>query len=82
MVGPSTKSLARSIRLGCLSGSHYSSPQVKMASTPTFLFAGSTKLGRQSPDTESRSTMVSTWARYLPVFVRMKKTKRRAKTAR
>ncbi|SCZ87370.1 BZ3500_MvSof-1268-A1-R1_Chr2-2g04836 [Microbotryum saponariae] len=52
-------------------------PQGKMASTPTFLFAGSTKLGRQSPETESRSTMVSNWARYLPVFVRMKKTKRR-----
>ncbi|SGY12886.1 BQ5605_C011g06642 [Microbotryum silenes-dioicae] len=39
MVGPSTKSLARSIRLRCLSGTHYSSPRGKMASTPTFLFA-------------------------------------------
>ncbi|SGY19832.1 BQ5605_C017g08339 [Microbotryum silenes-dioicae] len=39
MVSPSTKSLARSIRLGCLSGTHYSSPRGKMASTPAFLFA-------------------------------------------
>ncbi|SGZ27832.1 BQ5605_C026g10201 [Microbotryum silenes-dioicae] len=39
MVGPSTKCLARSIRLGCLSGTHYSSPRGKMASTPAFLFS-------------------------------------------
>ncbi|SDA05392.1 BZ3501_MvSof-1269-A2-R1_Chr12-1g03376 [Microbotryum saponariae] len=38
MVGPSTKSLACSIRLRCLSGTHYSSPRGKMASTPAFLF--------------------------------------------
>ncbi|SGY65996.1 BQ5605_C004g02611 [Microbotryum silenes-dioicae] len=59
MVGPSTKSLARSIR--------------KMASTPTFLFAGSTKPGCQLPETESRSTMVSNCASYLPVLVWMTK---------
>ncbi|SGY30980.1 BQ5605_C002g01198 [Microbotryum silenes-dioicae] len=53
----------------------------KMASTPTFLFAGSTKPGRQSPETESRSTMVSNCARYLPVLVWMTKTNRRTKTA-
>ncbi|SGY38962.1 BQ5605_C003g02111 [Microbotryum silenes-dioicae] len=52
-----------------------------MASTPTFLFAGSTKLGRQSPETESRSAMVSNCARYLPLSVWMTKTKRRTKTA-
>ncbi|SGZ24137.1 BQ5605_C023g09709 [Microbotryum silenes-dioicae] len=71
----------RSIRLRCLSGSHYYFLQGKMASTPTFLFAGSTKPGRQSPETESRSTMVSNCARYLPVSVWMTKTKRRTKTA-
>ncbi|SGZ34806.1 BQ5605_C075g12921 [Microbotryum silenes-dioicae] len=49
----------------------------KMASTPTFLFAGSTKPGRQSPETESRSTMVSNCASYLTALVQMKKTKRR-----
>ncbi|SDA01409.1 BZ3500_MvSof-1268-A1-R1_Chr10-1g02637 [Microbotryum saponariae] len=53
----------------------------KMTSTPTFLFAGSTKSGRPSPETESRSTMVSNCARYLPVSVWMTKTKRRTKTA-
>ncbi|SGY12385.1 BQ5605_C011g06489 [Microbotryum silenes-dioicae] len=53
----------------------------KMASTPIFLFAGSTKPGRQSPETESRSTMVSNCARYLPVLVWMTKTNRRTKTA-
>ncbi|SGY16006.1 BQ5605_C012g06732 [Microbotryum silenes-dioicae] len=53
----------------------------KMASTPTFLFAGSTKPGRQSPETESRSTMVSNCARYLPVSIWMTKTNRRTKTA-
>ncbi|SDA02813.1 BZ3500_MvSof-1268-A1-R1_Chr11-1g03170 [Microbotryum saponariae] len=51
-----------------------------MASTPTFLFAGSTKLGRRSPATESRSTVVFNCASYLPVLVRMKKAKRRTKT--
>ncbi|SGZ18309.1 BQ5605_C020g09177 [Microbotryum silenes-dioicae] len=40
MVGPSTKSLARSIRPRCLSVTHYFFLQGKMASTPTFLFAG------------------------------------------
>ncbi|SGZ16771.1 BQ5605_C020g09065 [Microbotryum silenes-dioicae] len=75
------QSSARSIRLRCLSGSHYYFLQGKMASTPTFLFAGSTKPGRQSPETESRSTMVSNCARYLPVSVWMTKTKRRTKTA-
>ncbi|SGZ25051.1 BQ5605_C023g09761 [Microbotryum silenes-dioicae] len=60
---------------------HYYFLQGKMASTPTFLFAGSTKPGRQSPETESRSTMVSNCARYLPVSVWMTKTKRRTKTA-
>ncbi|SGY33978.1 BQ5605_C002g01575 [Microbotryum silenes-dioicae] len=49
MVGPITKSLARSIRLRCLSGTHYSSPRGKMASTLTFLFARSTKLGHSLP---------------------------------
>ncbi|SGY14839.1 BQ5605_C013g07124 [Microbotryum silenes-dioicae] len=49
MVGPSTKSLARSIRLRCLSVTHYSSPQRKIASTSTFLFARSTKLGHSLP---------------------------------
>ncbi|SGY12280.1 BQ5605_C011g06453 [Microbotryum silenes-dioicae] len=44
-----------------------------MASTPTFLFAGSTKPGRQLPETESRSTMVSNCASYLPVSVWMTK---------
>ncbi|SGZ02832.1 BQ5605_C033g11230 [Microbotryum silenes-dioicae] len=81
MVGPSTKSLARSIRPRCLSVTHYFYLQGKMASTPTFLFAGSTKPGRQSPETESRSTMVSNCARYLPVLVWMTKTNRRTKTA-
>ncbi|SGY69223.1 BQ5605_C004g02978 [Microbotryum silenes-dioicae] len=81
MVGPSTKSLARSIRPRCLSVTHYFFLQGKMASTPTFLFAGSTKPGRQSPETESRSTMVSNCARYLPVLVWMTKTNRRTKTA-
>ncbi|SGZ31117.1 BQ5605_C047g12308 [Microbotryum silenes-dioicae] len=42
---------------------------------------GSTKPGRQSPETESRSTMVSNCARYLPVSVWMTKTNRRTKTA-
>ncbi|SCZ89837.1 BZ3500_MvSof-1268-A1-R1_Chr1-3g01609 [Microbotryum saponariae] len=56
--------------------------QGKMASTPTFLFAGFAKLGCQSPETESRSTMVSNRARYLPVSVLMTKAKRRTKTAR
>ncbi|SGY20062.1 BQ5605_C017g08452 [Microbotryum silenes-dioicae] len=49
MVGPSTKSLARSIRLRCLSVTHYSSPQRKIAPTSTFLFARSTKLGHFLP---------------------------------
>ncbi|SGZ24032.1 BQ5605_C023g09687 [Microbotryum silenes-dioicae] len=49
MVGPSTKSLARSIRLRCLSVTHYSSPQRKIASTSTFLFARSIKLGHSLP---------------------------------
>ncbi|SGY39197.1 BQ5605_C003g02167 [Microbotryum silenes-dioicae] len=49
MVGPSTKSLARSIRLRCLSVTHYSSPQRKIASTSTLLFARSTKLGHSLP---------------------------------
>ncbi|SCZ88874.1 BZ3500_MvSof-1268-A1-R1_Chr2-1g04700 [Microbotryum saponariae] len=80
-VGPNTKSLARSIRPRCLSVTHYFFLQGKMASTPTFLFAGSTKPGRQSPETESRSTMVSNCARYLPVSVWMTKTYRRTKTA-
>ncbi|SCZ99301.1 BZ3500_MvSof-1268-A1-R1_Chr3-1g05934 [Microbotryum saponariae] len=73
---------ARSIRLRCLSGSHYYFLQGKMASTPTFLFAGFAKLGCQSPETESRSTMVSNRAGYLPVSVLMTKAKRRTKTAR
>ncbi|SGY39388.1 BQ5605_C003g02208 [Microbotryum silenes-dioicae] len=72
---------ARSIRPRCLSVTHYFFLQGKMASTPTFLFAGSTKPGRQSPETESRSTMVSNCARYLPVLVWMTKTNRRTKTA-
>ncbi|SGY46010.1 BQ5605_C001g00370 [Microbotryum silenes-dioicae] len=80
-VGPSTKSSARSIRLRCLSGSHYYFLQGKMASTPTFLFAGFAKLGCQSPETESRSTMVSNRARYLRVSVLMTEAKRRTKTA-
>ncbi|SGZ24367.1 BQ5605_C023g09719 [Microbotryum silenes-dioicae] len=75
------QSSARSIRLRCLSGSHYSSPQGKMASTPTFLFAGFAKLGCQSPETESRLTMVSNRARYLRVSVLMTEAKRRTKTA-
>ncbi|SDA03073.1 BZ3500_MvSof-1268-A1-R1_Chr11-1g03292 [Microbotryum saponariae] len=50
------------------------------SSTPTFLFAGSTKPGHQSLETESRSTMVSNCARYLPVSVWMTKTKRRTIT--
>ncbi|SGY19811.1 BQ5605_C017g08325 [Microbotryum silenes-dioicae] len=49
MVGPSTKSLARSIRPRCLSVTHYFFLQGKMASTPTFLFARSTKLGHFLP---------------------------------
>ncbi|SGY12496.1 BQ5605_C011g06524 [Microbotryum silenes-dioicae] len=74
------QSSARSIRLRCLSGSHYYFLQGKMASTPTFLFAGFAKLGCQSPETESRSTMVSNRARYLPVSVLLTKAKRRTKT--
>ncbi|SGZ22827.1 BQ5605_C022g09548 [Microbotryum silenes-dioicae] len=54
-----TKSSARSIRSRCLSGTHYSSPRGQMASTPTFFFASSTKLGLPSPETESRAAMVS-----------------------
>ncbi|SGY12880.1 BQ5605_C011g06639 [Microbotryum silenes-dioicae] len=80
-VGPSTKSLARSIRLRCLSVTHYYFLQGKMASTPTFLFAGFAKLGCQSPETESRSTMGSNHGRYLPVSVLLTKAKRRTKTA-
>ncbi|SGY54610.1 BQ5605_C006g03893 [Microbotryum silenes-dioicae] len=76
-----TKPSAHSIRLRCLSGSHYYFLQGKMASTPTFLFAGFAKLGCQSPETESRSTMVSNRARYLPVSVLMTEAKRRTKTA-
>ncbi|SGY53581.1 BQ5605_C006g03776 [Microbotryum silenes-dioicae] len=49
MIGPSTKLLACSIRLQCLSVTHYSSPQRKIASTSTFLFAHSTKLGHSLP---------------------------------
>ncbi|SGY16331.1 BQ5605_C012g06846 [Microbotryum silenes-dioicae] len=75
------QSSARSIRLRCLSGSHYHFLQGKMASTPTFLFAGFAKLGCQSPETESRSTMVSNRARYLRVSVLMTEAKRRTKTA-
>ncbi|SGZ32118.1 BQ5605_C043g12081 [Microbotryum silenes-dioicae] len=71
----------RSIRLRCLSGSHYYFLQGKMASTPTFLFAGFAKLGCQSPETESRSTMVSNRARYLRVSVLMTEAKSRTKTA-
>ncbi|SGY15971.1 BQ5605_C012g06719 [Microbotryum silenes-dioicae] len=55
--------------------------QGKMASTPTFLFAGFAKLGCQSPETESRSAKVSNRGRYLPVSVLLTKTKRRTKTA-
>ncbi|SGY80928.1 BQ5605_C009g05407 [Microbotryum silenes-dioicae] len=40
---------ARSIRLRCLSVTHYSSPQRKIAPTSTFLFARSTKLGHSLP---------------------------------
>ncbi|SGZ32121.1 BQ5605_C043g12082 [Microbotryum silenes-dioicae] len=40
---------ARSIRLRYLSVTHYSSPQRKVASTSTFLFARSTKLGHSLP---------------------------------
>ncbi|SGZ23002.1 BQ5605_C022g09573 [Microbotryum silenes-dioicae] len=65
----------------CLSVTRYFFLPGKMASTPTFLFAGSTKPGRQSPETESRSTMVSSCARYLLVSVWMTKTKRKTKTA-
>ncbi|SCZ98740.1 BZ3500_MvSof-1268-A1-R1_Chr3-1g05587 [Microbotryum saponariae] len=61
---------------------HYYFLQGKMASTPTFLFAGFAKLGCQSPETDSKSTMVSNRARYLPVSVLMTKAKRRTKTAR
>ncbi|SGZ30948.1 BQ5605_C046g12278 [Microbotryum silenes-dioicae] len=70
---PKYLSLARSIRPRCLSVTHYFFLQGKMASTPTFLFAGSTKPGRQLPETESRSTMVSNCASYLPVSVWMTK---------
>ncbi|KDE06298.1 hypothetical protein MVLG_03338 [Microbotryum lychnidis-dioicae p1A1 Lamole] len=49
MVGPSTKSLARSIHLRCLSDIHYFSLPEKIAVTPTFLFVGSTKLRLPSP---------------------------------
>ncbi|SGY16693.1 BQ5605_C012g06952 [Microbotryum silenes-dioicae] len=48
-VCPSTKSSARSIRRRCLSGTHYYFLQGKMASSPTFLFAGFNKLGCQLP---------------------------------
>ncbi|SGY15340.1 BQ5605_C013g07335 [Microbotryum silenes-dioicae] len=75
------QSSARSIRLRCLYGSHYYFLQGKMASTPTFLFADFAKLGCQSPETESRSTMVSNRARYLRVSVLMTEAKRRTKTA-
>ncbi|SCZ98112.1 BZ3500_MvSof-1268-A1-R1_Chr3-3g06596 [Microbotryum saponariae] len=34
----------------CLSGTHYSSPRGKMASTPNIPLCGSTKLGRPSPE--------------------------------
>ncbi|SCZ98123.1 BZ3500_MvSof-1268-A1-R1_Chr3-3g06587 [Microbotryum saponariae] len=44
------KSLARSIRLRCLSDIHYVALSEKMAATPTFLFVGSTKLGHPSPE--------------------------------
>ncbi|SGY38487.1 BQ5605_C003g02039 [Microbotryum silenes-dioicae] len=43
---------------------HYYFLQGKMASTPTFLFAGFAKLG---PETESRLAKVSNRGRYLPV---------------
>ncbi|SGY17394.1 BQ5605_C015g07770 [Microbotryum silenes-dioicae] len=81
MVGPSTKSLARSIRPRCLSVTHYFFLQGKMACTPTFPLAGSAELGCQLPETESRSTMVSKRARCLPVSVVMTKAKRRIQTA-
>ncbi|SCZ96946.1 BZ3500_MvSof-1268-A1-R1_Chr4-2g06881 [Microbotryum saponariae] len=45
MVGPSTKSSARSIRLRCLSGSHYYFLQGKMASTPTLSLCGFRQAG-------------------------------------
>ncbi|SGY70062.1 BQ5605_C004g03098 [Microbotryum silenes-dioicae] len=67
---------ARSIRPRCLSVTHYFFLQGKMASTPTFLFAVSTKLGRPSPETESRLAKVSNRARYLPVSVLLTKAKR------
>ncbi|SGZ29589.1 BQ5605_C051g12547 [Microbotryum silenes-dioicae] len=73
-------SLARSIRLPCLSGSHYYFLQGKMGPTPTFLFAGFAKLGCQSPETESRSAKVSNRGRYMPVSVLLTKAKRRTKT--
>ncbi|SDA02961.1 BZ3500_MvSof-1268-A1-R1_Chr11-1g03237 [Microbotryum saponariae] len=77
LVGPSTKSLARSICLRCLSVTHYSYPQRKIASTSTLLFAGSTNLGRRSAKTESR---IHNGVR-LSVSVLMSKAKRRTKTA-